>query len=385
MSFDFATNQLCSHQVYFERAYLNPDQKTIPFPYDPTVSSVELYIDQMKIPPSGLYTYAFLPFSLPEPYRIKIGVNDLLYLSFGNGSPQFVKLISGNLTARDLAIYLQKLFPSYYIFVQNKRVVIQTTNRVKGNAFQFVDPRWTDKTESLITTSQVLRAYETLGIVPGRMVKSVKLFPEWSVINYTESPIPNKLIRFKEEILNNDPVIEINYITSAYNCRRCQGTKFEFDYRVKNGNYEIVRNTDLLAQEFDKFLITKIGSHWKWSWLGSNLVNRVGGKGSTGFVSATSAITLDVNQAFKTYQDIKQQQSQRFPTQNVSDAEFPNRLLNLDVQTLPNDPTAVIVSSTIVSKSREPVESVRVVGNPDPVMLAGSTSNIVIAPLRLRG
>src|SRR5690606_28519206 len=104
------------------------------------------------------------------------------------------------------------------------------------------------------------------------------------------------------------------------------GTQLEFDYSIVDGTYETVKNTDLLAQEFDKFLHTEIGSHWKWNWLGSSLHSRIGGKGNMGITSATSLLNIDVSQAFKTYQNIKEKQDTGFPQQRVSDAEYPLEL-----------------------------------------------------------
>jgi hypothetical protein len=145
----------------------------------------------------------------------------------------------------------------------------------------------------------------------------------------------------------------------------------EFDYRVLDGTYEIVTDLDLLSQEFDKFIFTKIGSHFKWGWLGSSIVNRIGGKGNIGGVSMNSLITMDINQAFQTYQNIKMQQDQRFRFQQVSDAEFPYSLAGINVEISPNDPTVAIVTSTIVSRSRDPITFKRLVGNPNPYSLKG--------------
>jgi len=391
MSYDFATNQVCTHQVFFEKVSLNNvSHQTVNFPFTPSnLNDIAVYIDRVKVPKTGLYSYAELPLLSSEPYRIKVNQNDLIYLSIGSNSPQFYQLIPGsNVSAKDLARHLQKLFPNLYIYVQNKRVVFRSRERVNGKAFQFHNPQWTDTTSSLPTTVRTLAAYTTLGINPGRIAAGRRLFPGWSIERVPTSPIDtDRRIKFNDPLPNSIPLIEINYTTDARNCRRCHGSKMEFDYAILNNTYEEVRDVNLLAQEFDKFLITKIGSHWKWPWLGSGLVDRIGGKGSTGGISATSLITVDVNQAFKTYQNIKQQQEQGFPQAQVSDGEFPLKLANLDVQSLPNDPTVAIVAGTIVSRSRVPVENIRVVGDPSPFILQNDpVSRLAITTgLRFRG
>ena len=392
MSYDFATNQVCTHQVFFEKVNINSfTHQTIDFPFPPSnLNNITVYIDRVRVPNTGLYSYAELPFLNSEPYRIKINQNDLIYFNvFGNNPPKFHQLIPGsNVSAKDLARHLQKLFPNLFIYVKNKRVVIRTIERVRGPAFQFHDPKWTDVTSSLPTTARTLAAYSTLGINPGRIAFGKKLFPGWSVEGVPGSPIDtDRRIKFNEPLSNSIPLIEINYTTDARNCRRCHGTKMEFDYLILNNVYEEVRDVSLLAQEFDKFLVTKIGSHWKWPWLGTGLIDRVGGKAAVSGVSATSLITVDVNQAFKTYQNIKQQQEQGFPQAQVSDGEFPFQLANLDVQSLPDDPTVAIVAGTIISRSRVPIENIRVIGDPSPFILQNDpVSRLAITTgLRFRG
>ncbi len=374
MSFDFATNQICTHEVFFERLTVSANQRIYaPFLRPPSSSMVEVYLDGKMIPSTGYLSYAELPFIRPEPYRIKTGVNDLLYISIGFEAPRFVQLISGpNLKAIDIVRDLQTKIPELYISVKNRRVVIRSRQRTAGTAFSFPDPRWTDATSSLPTTVQVLETFKSVGINPGRHVYGRKLFPGWTV---RQDPVDTtgtqKQLLFDQPLSNADAVLEVNYVTNQFNCRRCYGTRVEFDYSVKDGTYEIVKDTDLLAQEFDKFVFTKIGSHWKWSWVGSGIIDRIGGKGSLGTVNMNAILTVDISQAFRVYQNIKQQQDSGFPQQQVSDAEFPNQLTNLNVKPLPDDPTVAVVEVTISSRSREPVELKRVVGNPNPFTLLG--------------
>lgn len=392
MSFDFFTPRICPHEVFYETVTLDPTgRRAAPFPRPPSNSHVRAYLDNVEIPRGGLFSFAHLPFSRPEPYRIKKGVNDLLYLSVGFEAPQMVQLISGSVSARDMARDLQRKFPDLYVDVQEKRTFIRSRTAARGTAFQFHDPRWTDTTSSLPTTARILAAYRTLGIVPGRAAVGRLLVPGWSIEDDPADPLRrDKLLMFASELRNDSPLIQVNYVTSEVDCRRCHGTRIEFDYQIESNSYVEIRDTDLLAQEFDKFLFTKIGSHWKWNWLGSKLVDRIGGKGSTGQVSINSVITVDVSQAFSTYQNIKSQQDSKFPQQKVSDAEYPQQLAGINVQTLPQDPTVAIVTTTVVSRSQVDVPLKRLVGDPNPFTLAGDPeANIRLQPgqtgFRLRG
>jgi len=369
MSYDFATEQICTHEVVREASTLNVNSHlTASFQRPPVNKSVRVEIDGVDIPPGGLYSVATLPFSKPEPYRITAGVNDLIFVRIGFDPPQMIQIISGsNLKASDLAQDLQKKLPALNISVQNNRVVLAARQPSTGTSFSFPDPRWTDKTSSLPSTGRILGAYSKLGIVPGRAVTGKKLFPGWSlVLDPNSGDGTGRLIQFESPLLNHDPVIRLSYVTAPQNCRRCFGSKIEFDYGILNGSYDTVQDTDLLAQEFDKFLFTRIGSHFKWAWLGSGLINRVGGKGTTGLTTINAMINLDVTQAFRTYQNIKQQQDSRFPIQQVSDAEYPAKLISVSVRSPTDDPTVAIVVTTIDSRSRVPVPLKRVIGTPNP-------------------
>ena len=65
------------------------------------------------------------------------------------------------------------------------------------------------------------------------------------------------------------------------------------------------------------------------------------------------------------------QQEQRFPQQRVTDAEFPYSINGVDVESLPNDPTIVIATTTITSRSQDPVYLKRLIGTPNPYSLYG--------------
>lgn len=371
MSFDFATQQLCTHEVFFERMDLDPvTLDWAPFPRPPASNRIEVYIDSVLVPSSGLYSKAAIPFAKKEPYRIKAGVNDLLYIRIGFNTPRFVQLIPGSkVKAKDLAKHLQQEIPELVITEQNKRVHIETLRPTNGAGFSFPDPRWTDTTSSLLTTVRTIGAYNTVGIIPGRVVRGKKIFPGWHIEKDVESPFINeKRLKFSGRLPSHDPVIEVNYVTTSIYCRRCHGSRIEFDYGVSGDTYEEVRNLDLLAQEFDKFVFTKLGSHFKWQWLGSYLIDRIGAKSGP---TANALITVDVSEAFRTYQSIKQQQDEDFPAQRVSDAEYPFALGNLQVQIAPSDPTVAEVRVTVVTRSQEPIYFQRIVGNPNPYQLSG--------------
>lgn len=384
MSYDFFTSKICTHGVAQEKIILNAnDRQSAQFLKPPSNNRINVRVDGEIVPQSGLFSYPEITFSRPEPYRIKKGVNDLLLLSMGFDPPVFVELISGSLKATDLSRYLQNKYPNLYVYIKNGHISIRSRTRGKFTAFQFHNPVWTDSTSSLPTTERVLAAYKTLGILPGRAATGKKIFPGWSVRLLPTDPLQReKILLFNESLRNENPLIEVSYVTNELFCRRCHGTRTEFDYVIENNSYATVMNTDLLSQEFDKFLFTKIGSHWKWNWLGSGLIERIGGKGSTNQSTVNSMITVDISQAFSTYQNIKQQQDSRTPQQRVSDAEYPSQIVSIDVKGT-DDPTIAIVTTTIASRSRIPVPLTRVIGNPNPFTLQGDPETNI--KFRFRG
>ena len=383
MSFDFSLEKVCSHEVVLETSTAETEARDVfQFPKPPVNSNVSVHVDGFKVPPGGLFSKAVLTFKFPEPYRIVAGVNDLLSIRVGTGPTQLIQLIPGNaVRASALAAYLQQKLPSLSVGVMNKRVSLSSVDPVNGTAFGLVDPRWTDKSGSLLTTARVVAACSTFGLSPGRQAYGKKLFPGWAVEKVPGDPDETRRqLRFEFGLFNHDPIVQLSYVTNLQNCRRCHGAQIEFDYSLKNGTYEIVTDADLLAQEFDKFLFTRLGSHWKWPWMGSGLMDRIGGKGSTGAPPINSLINVYVSRAFLVYQNIKFQQDSEFPSQSVSDAEFPFGLGGIEVGAARNDPTIVFVTTTIVSRSRDPIELKRVIGNPSPLFLPGSSS-----PFLLRG
>jgi hypothetical protein len=228
MSFDFSTQQICPHEVFFESMTLDQFSfNTLYFQGSPSNQSISLYIDGVFVPKTGLCSYAELPAVKTEPYKIQVGVNDLLYIRIGFDAPKFIQLIPGSkVKAKDLAKDLQNKLPELSIYEKNKRVFFRSKTRTFGTAFSFPDPRWTDTTSSLISTARVLNAYSTIGIIPGRIVTGKKIFPSWVLTLDPFSLDGNgRVITLEYPILNDSPLIQASYITDSVNCRRCHGSR----------------------------------------------------------------------------------------------------------------------------------------------------------------
>lgn len=375
MSYDFYTLKVCSHRVVDEVCILDSDTGTmIGFAKPPSSGDVSLKINGVQIPKNGLYSDSEFRFSKRGPYKIISNKNDMIIFRDGVNPPINIKLPPGSaVSAKTLARYLLDYIPNYDIYDDNGYVVFKALN---GTSFCFVDPRWVDKTSSLTQTTRIINAYSTLGIPPGRVSTTRKLFPGYRVMLNPAAFVDEWIIKFNGPIPNSSPVITVSYTTLAAFCSRCIGSRVEYDYTTLNGSYDVVRNADLLIQEFDKFLFTIKGSHWKWPWLGSGILNRIGGKASTAFGLASSFISLDINSAFNTYQNIKRQQDKNFPGQNVSDAEYPYSLGTFNVTT-GDDPTTFYAEVEIVNKSRDSAQLTKQLSLPDPYQLTSSPSGVM--------
>ncbi|OPZ34983.1 MAG: hypothetical protein BWY99_02378 [Synergistetes bacterium ADurb.BinA166] len=377
MTYDFATERVCPHVVVRETAVVDEvSRMVVRFQRPPTGSSVILYVNGASVPPGGLFSRAEVGTTSSEPFRVTSGQDDLIYVGVPGSAPRIVQLLAGHtVSARDMARDLSLKLPELSVTAENKRVVFRSRAPGPGRLFQFPDPRWTDKTSSLPSTARILGGFTRMGIIPGRAGSGKRLFPSWSLTADPFSTIEtDRIIQLSDPLPQDNPVVKLTYATAPASCRRCFGSRIEFDYGVVNGTYETVEGANLLAQELDKFLFTKIGSHWKWPWLGSQLVNRIGGKGG-GTGALNSMISLDVSRAFSTYQNIKAQQAQ---SQNVTDAEFPGSLDDLSVVSDKNDPTVSVVTASVTTRNLQSFDLGRIVGDPNPFSVLGQNPSQIL-------
>jgi hypothetical protein len=327
---------------------------------------VIVYVDGTQVPFAGLTVPAYVVAMAKEPYRIKSGVNDMIYIKIGRDVPRLIQLISGSVQASDLAANLQLQIPGLVFSAVNGRLKI--SGRTQSDTFSLPDPRWSDKFQSLPTTVRVLGGLKELGLIAGRVCNPQSVYPGWQVITDLNSYVEEKIIKFNSPLRGDSPFVQLTYVTDRANCRRCYGSQLEFDYGVMNGTYESVENGDLLLQEFDKFLFTEAGSHWKWPWLGSKLSDRIGSKYITTGNITNAFISMDIGQAFQTYRSVKSQQDS-VVFQQVTDAEFPVDFSDVTVTTDPNDPTIAVVTGNIISRSQQPLELKRLIGSSDQLFL----------------
>jgi hypothetical protein len=366
MSYDFALAKVCTHQILEEPVFFNPanvifidaERRFIRFPKDVgSVDTIEVFVDGIMIPRSGLITPGTIKGVNRGPFKIVRNHNDLLKIRVhDSGLVRTVSLPIGNLiTINQIADKIQEHIyrDDIEAVVEDGKLVIQDVIRKDFPRFSVIDPRVVDKDEVEQDTHRILRACSMLGVVPGRVACGRRTFPGWDPKSVSSSWRSDPGIEFHYPIPNLKPTIKINYVSLPTTCSRCHGSLFEYDYSEYQGNdinshgiYETVRDLDLLNQEFDKFMFTERGSHFKWPWYGSDIINIIGSK-ATGNDNPT--LTLSINNAFNTYRNIKMQQATQFASQDVTVFEMPKSLSRLRVVADPSDPTVYIADIAVDS------------------------------------
>jgi hypothetical protein len=367
MSYDRQIDQICPHIVVQEPLFLAADRMTI-YPIRPiaSIASIVIRLDGCTtVPPMGVSLPAQAVGSLDGPFTITSGVNDTLVVVVNQGSPQTIVVPAAVQTsAQHVAYYLNvALGPqggiSFSAAPNSNRVAFMTTTEGANTSVFF-------------TSASTI--CPTIGFNTNRQFQGQNFVPGWTVISDPAALAtqPNKLIVFDYPLLSGTEFVEINYSTTSQMCRRCGGTGVEFDWRIgAQGNVITVSDEALLIQELEKDFFTTLGSNQFHNWYGTQLLEQVGAKLTTGsFVQ--NLIVQDVYQAFSRWQQIKQQQQDKVG-QVVTDAEFPYRLLSVALQQSNQDPTVVFVNITVQNRSTQPIQISRGIKIPQPTDLLGAT------------
>ncbi len=362
MSYDRQIDQLCPHQVVQEALFPGADRQTI-YPLRPiaTISSVKVRLDgAIDVPSQGVAIPAQAVGSIDGPFTITTGVNDTLLVKVNQGPVQKV-VIPGSIqiTADQVSYYLNLALQGVYFQSSGSRISFMTTT--EG-----------DNTSVFFPTGSTLCA--TIGFLLNREFRGQQLVPGWTVISDKNALVrqPNRLILFDLPLRSGTEFVEIDYTTISQQCRRCGGTGVEYDWRIANdGNIITVQDEALLIQELQKDFFTLLGSNPFHTWYGTNLLDTIGSKlTSGGFVQ--NLIVSDIYTAFNRWQQIKTQQQQNVG-QYVSDKEFPYRLLSVQLQQSNQDPTVVFVNITVQNRSTQPIQLSRGLKIPQPLDLLGAS------------
>ena len=327
MSYDRDLDQICPHFVVDETLYVD-NTRQIVRPIKPIASlgSINLRLNGLlDIPSPGVQLPINVTGTANGPFTVTAGVNDTLVVKVNQGLP----------------ITVQSAGTGYSATI------------------------WIDGASTIAAT---------IGFMSTHLYRGVNVTPGWSLVLDPQSipALPYRMIVFDQPLRSVGDFVELSYNTVSNQCRRCGGTNVENDWRYGyTGEVGQVFDEALLLQEITKIMFTVRGTNPFHGWYGTTLTDSVGKKLTLGnFVQ--NLILSDVNTAFERWKNIKTQQQQS-AGQNVTDKEFPFRLLSVTLQQSTQDPTVVYVNLVVQNRSTQPIQISRGIRLPQPLDLLGST------------
>lgn len=345
MSFDRHLDQTCPHFVIQE---LVPVVDRILRPLKPIASAASLTVKMNRtsvVPPQGLYAPPVVRGTVPGPYSIPAGSTTLSFLLDGASDPVVLTFPTSS-----------QMSPQLFAEIANRQQSGVTCTVFRSCV------HFTGRNSGPNATLQVVSTplSDLLGISSARVGQGKSLYPGWSlVLDASELyTIPYRYVLFDAPLPFSTNYAEVSYTTTHQNCRRCNGSGLEFDWRYDNrGNTGEVRDDALLLQEMLKIFLTEIGSNPFHPWYGTSLSSRIGSKITDG-QAVQSAVAADIADAFKKWQSVKRAQETTVG-QFVSDNEYPFRLLGVSSFQDTVDPTQIFVSVSIQKRSGQVVDLTR--------------------------
>jgi phage baseplate assembly protein W len=357
MSYDRQIDQVCPHIVIQEYLPVELDGQTIR-PIRPVASSNSVAVrlnGEIDVPPSGVYSDARILSQQRGPITVKSGVNDIVRILVGNSAPQTAQLHTcSNRPVQEIASILNTSLTGVIFFADNSgRLGIRSNDTGTSATFMALPG-------STFLTS--------VGIPLNRQYRGATVVPAWDLVRdmTTLSDRPRRNVIFREVLKGFADFVEINYSTVRQECRRCGATGMENDWRYTL-NGEVVQVTDeaLLIQEIQKIMLTIQGSNTFQQWYGTHLLDSIGKKLSPNG-AVLNVLYSDIQTAFQRWQSVKRQQEQKVG-QKVSDREFPQSLVAIDMRQSTQDPSVVFIDVTIQNRSQDPIVIQRGIRFPLPL------------------
>lgn len=346
MSYDRQIDQTCPHIVVQEFLPVEIDRVTV-MPIRPIASSnsVEIRLNgEINVPPSGVHSDARILSQQRGPMTVQAGVNDTVILRVGNGAPQTAQLHAcSNRPVQEIATLLSNSIGGVTFFADATGRLGIRSNDLGTSANFMALPGSTFLT--------------SVGIPLNRQYRGATVVPAWTLVRDTStlSDRPRRNIVFNEVLKGFADYLEITYSTVRQECRRCGATGMEDDWRYAiNGEVVQVVDEALLIQEVEKIMLTIQGTNTFHQWYGTHLLDSIGKKlAPNGAV--LNLLYNDIQTAFRRWQSIKRQQEGPKVGQKVSDREFPQELVSIDMHPSSQDQTVVFIDVTIQNRSQDPI------------------------------
>jgi hypothetical protein len=373
MSYDRQLDQVCQHLVVDEPLYLDNDQRTIrPMRSIASANSVRvLFNGSFDAPSQGVYLPPTVTGTRNGPFSITTGVNDVFEVQINQGAVVRTTLTAAaRVPMLQLADSLSRAIPMLQFFVSGRKLGFRSAFTGRAASVRVLS------TSTFATTVGIaIKEYRGIDRLPG-----------WNLITPTGQidDRPMRFIVFDNSLKSFGDYVEISYSTVQQECRRCGGIGIENDWRYgRSGEVTQVRDEALITQEMLKLFYTLQGSNPFHPWYGTMISEQIGKKILVGGV-LQNLIAADITQAFGRWQTIKKQQEEKIG-QFVSDAEYPFRLLDVNVTQSAQDPTVFFVAITVQNRSSNPIVLERGLRIPEPQDLLRATQQQGIFRQSLRG
>jgi hypothetical protein len=356
MSKDIRLTQTCTHQTVDERIYLATDRRSL-FPRQPvsSTSSIQVFLNEIEVPSTGLFSTAEVVSSKSGPYRINSEYTNFV-IENSLGSTTFSLPVGTRIETNTLVEFFSATLTS--IEVSNENGYLKFKDISKQGS------------ESFLEMSGYGRSCLGLCLQSGSRGRQV--FPGWNTYKRNDN-VDGNYIRFTKQIKGN-PIYKLTYAVLPDQCLRCGGGYIENDYRFDStGDALLVDNENLLYQCALKIILTTKGTNPYASWYGTSIKSRIGSK-AVSYVA--SSINEEVRSALQNLQRLQQEQSKY---QQVSFKERLYQIVNVETSPHIEDPTTYLVNVIVKNASNEQVNVSVVYTSPKTTALINSNGTLIKA------
>lgn len=348
MSSDLQLAHACPHLIRFERITVTDDNIIIGKCPISGLGLISLYLNDMLIPPKGLFTEAKVIFPQTNQYRFPLNFNSLS-ISSTSFPTLNISFPTNPFNQKELTSYLNSKLPTELTAIADSNSVA-ITDRGLGVSF------------TLKGTAMVRLGFDT----SKRVVRAKQLVPSWNLIKRDEVAGTRYNLKFNGEVPSHLKQGVMDYQTSKVYCRRCDATGVENDVRFgETGDILKVYDHDLLYQRVAKVCLTEIGTNPFHAWYGSNAQKLIGKK------STTNVTMLLRESVYRALENIKEAQRLQSQAQLLTLEERLADILSVEANYIGNDVTSVLVSVVVRSASNKRVNINIVFAVPGSIPLDG--------------
>lgn len=351
MSTDFQIAWSCKHNIVREPVTFADDRRLL-ITSTPILAEPKLYVNNERIPPTGLHSSAELKGTKGGPFVFSKPTN----LSIRTATTEYAFTFKvGSWSIRQIVERLYR-FESNLIF----------TNHNGKLHIQDIEEGVASKLHVSGGAASVL-GFEVQSHSIGKM-----LVPPWGIFMQEGHVHSHRPMFIETPKLLYNAKIEMSYLVAPNKCRRCMATRVENDLMFDDkGELIMIQDENLLYQYVLKALLTDRGSNPFHKWYGTQLRELSGRKA---IAAAASAIRAEVKRTVNTMQVVQQKQAKFQP---VSLKETLYKIDYVDVRPHENDPTTFLVDLAVRNASNKLINLSIVFTVPGAVSFVSENGRVV--------